>query len=269
MTAMNELVDIPDWGQPFLDDMHQHAMHLSGQTYDMEIIRCTVQTTFQLAERQLEGLTQQQREAKTTKEWIIQLMGEAFIQLLLHRLSLDPASHFGLLYTAFQQRVRHQIMSYLKKAGDDPDVDECVQIAFIKMFHSLMNKKKQGQTLVYPFTGWLFSVARSVCLEYWAKNKREGTVSLNDANYLLEQVDEDRQRQPDLYVEAKERNERVRACIERLPELCRTCVLLFYYSALPLAEIATRLNISLSKVKTCIYQRAERRFRKLWLEEGI
>ncbi|GHO98988.1 hypothetical protein KSF_090360 [Reticulibacter mediterranei] len=265
----DELVDIPEWGRQFVEDVRQQVTRLSGQTYDIDIIQCTIQKTFQLAIGQLEGLSVEQQKNKITKEWIAQLATEAFIQLLLNRLSLDPASHFGLLYAAFQQKIRHYIVSYLKKAEDDPDVDDCVQGTFIKIFHSLMNKRKRGQTLVYPFTGWLYSVARSVCLEFWEKRKKMGNISLNDPANPLEQVDEDKQRQPDLYLETKERNERVRMCIEGIPEPCRSCILLFYYSAFSLAEIATRLDISLSRVKTCIYQLAARHFRKLWLEEGI
>jgi uncharacterized protein YaaN involved in tellurite resistance len=172
----DELADIPEWGRQFVDDIRQQAIRLSGQTYDTNIIQCTIQNAFQLAVDQLEGLSATQQESKITKEWIEQLTAEAFIQLLLNRLSLDPASHFGLLYAAFQQKIRHYIMSYLKKAEDDPDVDDCVQGTFIKIFHSLMNKKSEARPSSIPLPAG-FTVSHEASVWSFGKNAKGRVIS--------------------------------------------------------------------------------------------
>jgi len=266
---MDEFSDIPAWGGQFVDDIRHHLLQLSGQSYDMSFIVYSLRKTFALALAQVEGLTAEQRDERITRTWLLQLAEEAFTRQLLHWLSIDPSLYFDLLYAAFQQKIRHRIAVLLKKPDDDHDVEDCVQETFTKIFSSLTSKARRGQMPAYPFTGWLYSVARSICQDYWEKQKHERlTASLEAQTALLEQAPEDERRQPDMYVESKEREEKVRACIERLPEPCRTCFRLFYYEGLPLAEIAKRLSLPLGRVKTCVYQLAERRFRKLWQQES-
>jgi RNA polymerase sigma factor (sigma-70 family) len=269
MTSTDEFSDIPEWGGQFVDDIRRHLLQLSGQSYDMSIIEYALRRTFALAKAQVEGLSAEKRDEKITKARLLQLAEEAFTRQLLHWLSIDPSLYFDLLYAAFQQKIRHRIAFLLKKPEDSRDVEDCVQETFTKIFTSLTSKSRRGQMPAYPFTGWLYSVAKSICQDFWEKQKHEHlTTSLETQTAFLEQAPEDERRQPDMYVETKEREERVRACVERLPEPCRTCFRLFYYDGLPLAEIATRLSLPLGRVKTCIYQLAERRFRKLWQQES-
>jgi len=267
MLYQEELAHIPEWGKPFVEDIYSHILQLSGQAYDIGIIKYALLKTFTIATDQITGLSEEKRNEKITKAWLLQLADEAFIRQLLQRLSLDPQLHFDLLYTAFQQKIRQRIASLLQKAEDDPDVDECLQDTFIKIFRSLMSKAGRGQELEYPLTGWLYSVAKGICHDYWEKQKSKTVLtSLEEQTILLEQADEDEYRTPETYVEIKEREERMRACIELLPEPCQTSVRLFYYDALPLTVIAERQNLPISSVKTYIYQLAKRRLRRLWME---
>lgn len=269
MTSTDEFLETPDWGRQFVDDIRHHLLQLSGQSYDLSLVECALRRTFALAVAQVEGLPAEKRDEKITKAWLLQLAEEAFTRQLLHWLSIDPSLYFDLLYAAFQQKIRHRIAALLKKPEDDHDVEDCVQETFTKIFSSLTSKARRGQMPAYPFTGWLYSVARSICQDYWEEQKHGHlTASLEAQTAFLEQEPEDERRQPDMYVEIKEREEKVRACVERLPEPCRTCFRLFYYDSIPLAEIATRLSLPLGSVKTCIYQLAERRFRKLWQQES-
>lgn len=270
MISMDTFSDIPDWGSQFVDSIHQYLLQLSGQSKDTEFIEYSLHNTFILAQNRLEGLSREQIQKTLTIEWLRQIAEEAFIRHLLHQLSAGPSLYFELVYSTFQQRMRRRIAALLQKSENDPDVEDCVQDTFMKVFHILEVRAKQGVPMpVYPLIGWLYSVARSVCHDYWEKQKqRNATFSLEEQTTLVEQESEDEREQPDIHAEIKEREEKVRACVERLPEPCRTCIKLFYYNDLSLAQIADHLKLSTGKVKTCIYQLAVRHFRKLWYEEN-
>lgn len=267
---MDALSPIPDWGGQFVDTIHQYLLQLAGQSQDTDFITCSLQSTFALAQARLSGLSIEERQKTLNIEWLKLIAEEAFIRHLLHQLSAGPWLYFELMYSLFQQRVRRRIAALLKKAEDDQDVEDCVQDTFMKVFHILDMRAKQGVPMpVYPFTGWLYSVAKSVCYDYWEKQKQHYTTfSLEEQTTLVEQESENEHEQPDIHAEIKEREEKVRACVERLPEPCRTCIKLFYFNDFSLAEIANRLNLSQGRVKTCIYQLAVRHFRKLWYEEN-
>ena len=270
MTSMSMFSDIPDWGKPFVEPVHQYLFHLIGQSQDVDFIECTVHYTFTLAQHQLKGLTAEAQQEKLIRAWILQLAEEAFIRHLLRQLSVDPALYFEIMYIAFHQKVRLRIAALLKKAENDQDVEDCVQDTFMKVFHILESRVRVGAPMpVYPFVGWLYSVAWSVCHDYWEKqNQRNATFSLEEQTTLVEQMSENEQELPEIYAEIKEREAKVRACVDRLPEPCRSCMKLFYYSDLAIAEIATTQKLTPGQVKTCIYQLGVRRFRKLWSEEN-
>lgn len=270
MTSMQKFTDIPDLGGQFVDTIYQYLFQLSGQSRDIDFIECTLYSTFTLAKTRIAGFPVDEQQKMITREWLLQLAEEAFTRQLLHRLSIEPTLYFELLYSAFHQKVRYSIAALLKKPENDTDVEDCVQDTFMKVFRSMENRVRQGVAMpVYPFTGWLYRVAQSVCYDYWEKQKhRPSTFSLEEQPTLLEQESENEREQPDIYAELKEREERVHACVERLPEPCRTYIKLFYYNGLALAEIAAQANLPIGKVRTCIYQLAVRRFRKLWYEEN-
>lgn len=269
MSNRDELADVPEWGRPFAEDVYSHILQLSGQAYDRNFSKDTMQSTFVLAAEQLEGLSTEKRKEKLTKEWLLELAAETFVRRLIRCLTFEVDTYYDLLCHAYHQKLRHRLASLLKKAEDDPDVDECLQETLIKIYRSLLSKAERGQQLEYPLIGWLYSVAKSICLEYWKKHKhKSATLSLEQDAGVLETMGMYEQSDLGVYIEVKEREEKIRACIEQLPEPCRTSVRLFYFDNLPLATIAERQNLPLGAIRTCIYQKAKRRLRKLWREES-
>lgn len=268
MTSTDESTRIPSWGVPFVENLRGHLARFSDQAAESSIISQALYRTFALAQAQLEELPEEQRNERIQEEWLFRLAEEAFVRQLFHWLSIAPELYFEVLYSTFQLRIRHHIMMLLQKPEKDADVEDCLQDTFMKIYNSLVSKARQGKEIAPPFTGWLNAVASSVCKDHWAKQKeKQATDSLEEQTMLLEKVQDDEYQQPDMYLELKEREEKVRQCVEQLPEPCRDCIRLFYFEAHSLPQIARKLQISESRVRSCIYQLAERRLRKLWRRE--
>lgn len=93
--------------------------------------------------------------------------------------------------------------------------------------------------------GYLFTIARNVYLEALRKNKR--LVRL-DEGVVETAVSVEAQ------AEAKERLENVLACLQKLPEVDRSALIMRVQHELPYTAVAQALNISVSSAKVKVHR---------------
>jgi RNA polymerase sigma factor (sigma-70 family) len=86
-------------------------------------------------------------------------------------------------YPAFEELYRRhsgKVYGYLKKRISQPTaIDEVFQAVFLKLHQARGRYRKD-----FPFTQWLFVIARSVMLDHFRKEKRQ--VELDDARTVEE-----------------------------------------------------------------------------------
>jgi RNA polymerase sigma-70 factor (ECF subfamily) len=148
--------------------------------------------------------------------------------------------------------LRDPLRRYLMCAGANPaDADDAVQETFLRLCKHL--EKSGGRSNLY---GWVFQVARNYLRDERKSARRQRTVPLDPAMERDGQFTDPRG-SPEHSALNGERNRRLHAAIEKLPEQQRECMLL-RASGLRYREIAEVLRINASSVGTLV-QRATAR----------
>lgn len=148
----------------------------------------------------------------------------------------------------------------------EPDRDDAVQDAFISAFRAIGSfdgNSKLGT--------WLHRITVNSCLMKLRSRSRKPEAQIDD---LLPQFDQtghrvhsDRAWDDDGYtrLEAKDTRQRVRECIDQLPEAYRTVLLLRDIEGFDTTETARQLNCSETNVKTRLH-RARQALRTLLMQ---
>jgi RNA polymerase sigma-70 factor, ECF subfamily len=148
---------------------------------------------------------------------------------------------------------------------NEPDRDDAVQDAFISAFRAIGSFDGQSK-----LGTWLHRITVNACLMKLRSRSRKPETQIDD---LLPQFDQtghrihsDRAWDQDGYtrLEQKDTRQRVRDCIEQLPEAYRTVLLLRDIEGFDTAETARQLGCSEANVKTRLH-RARQALRTLLL----
>ena len=152
--------------------------------------------------------------------------------------ALGPApGDFDTWVAAWGDRLTQFAYTYTANWASAQDV---AQETFLRLY-----RQEQAGRPVHP--GWLFAVARHLCID--AKRRAEPEP--------LSGGEADAGEEPAL------RRLLVRDLLDRLPPRDREVLWLFYYGGLSMAEVAGVVGIPARQVKTRLY-RARQRFRALW-----
>ena len=126
---------------------------------------------------------------------------------------------------------------------DDRDAaEDLVQEAFLRLRHSLDRLERQDRVVPY---------LRSIVLNLARDHNRRGLVSLRHRPRLRSDAELDMGApSPDSDMILEEDQREVIEALRDLPRRQRDCVTLRYYLELPIADIATTLELSQNSVKT-------------------
>ncbi len=172
---------------------------------------------------------------------------------LLRRFRKGEAEAFAVLV----RRYERELYGYLRRYVKDPTLAEDV---FQNTFFQLFQKLEQYQA-DRPVRPWLYTIATHQAIDALRRNKRGQAVSLNqtreedrngDLHSLLDLM-ETRGPSPFERLQGQERQQRVRAGVDRLPEHLRVTVILAYYQGLKYREIADVLDIPVGTVKSRLH----------------
>ena len=176
------------------------------------------------------------------------------LTLLVRQAQARDQHAFEALYTHYQARVASWVFALL---GPRTSVADITQEVWLAVFLAL-------PTLNQPaaFAGWLLRITRHKAWQY-ARHHRQALVSLD------EQQEEDQALLADANVEAEilqqEQTTYLASLLARLTDKEREVLIPFYLEEASLADIAARLKVSLSAVKSRLHQ-GRKRLRLMLLE---
>jgi RNA polymerase sigma-70 factor (ECF subfamily) len=160
---------------------------------------------------------------------------------------------FGVLVRRYERELYGYLRRYL---GDGSLAEDVFQNTFLQLY------LKSGQYEAgRPVRPWLYTIATHQAIDALRRNARHQVLSLEQRRddkpdgelpNLLDTL-ESRGPAPLDNLSARERKERVRASVERLPDFLREVVLLAYYQGLKYREIAEVLGIPVGTVKSRLH----------------
>lgn len=131
--------------------------------------------------------------------------------------------------------------------GNEAMAEDIVQDAFLRVWINAPRWRPQAQ-----FRTWLYRIVVNLCLN---AKRRAGDLPLDAAGHVADPAPP-----ADAQLEARERDRRVAAAVDALPERQRAAIVLTYQEGLGNAEVADVLDTSISGVETLLV-RARRALR--------
>jgi RNA polymerase sigma-70 factor (ECF subfamily) len=144
----------------------------------------------------------------------------------------------------------------LRLLGNPEDAEDVAQMAFVNVFRSLRNFKKQSQ-----FKTWVYKIALNLCLNHLKKNKVTETEELD---HTIASDDDTSMSM----LEKEERHELLKA-VEELPEKQRLTVILRTYQDLSYQEVSRILGCSEGAAKANFHFALQKLKKKLSKVYGL
>lgn len=137
--------------------------------------------------------------------------------------------------------------------GNQPDAEEVMQRAYIRMFRSLDTLKDPKK-----FVPWMRKIVENEALSLVTGSQRKHSIVFSDLEATLmngkeisyEIEDERIDSRPDLLLDQKTRQNIIQEIMDKLPDSQRTTVYLYYFKHLKISEIAEELSCSENTVKS-------------------
>ena len=131
--------------------------------------------------------------------------------------------------------------------GNEAMAEDIVQDAFLRVWINAPRWRPQAQ-----FRTWIYRIVVNLCLN---AKRRAPDLPLAAAEHVADPA-----RSADAQLEARERDRRLAAAVDALPERQRAAIVLTYQEGLGNAEVADVLDTSISGVETLLV-RAKRALR--------
>lgn len=155
------------------------------------------------------------------------------------------------------EKFKGPIFNYvLRQIGNEAEAEDIAQNVFVQVYKSARKYKPTAK-----FTTWLFTIARNLCLNEFRRRRRHPLQSLDgmstegeDGDAVPIHLADPSAPSPTTQSLENERQQRIQAAIQALPENQRTALLLCGYEDLPYDEIARVLDTSVSATKSLIHR---------------
>ncbi len=176
---------------------------------------------------------------------------------------MTDAQQFELFMRNYQNMVFSTAMRLLAKQPDAEDVTQEVFLRAYERFDQLRDSPTAG--------GWLRTVARNLSLNHLSRYRSRWSFFSElfgngrddaDEHEVDFAADENAPETPG----GADRRALVEQALQKLPAAQRVPLVLFHFEELTYEEIATKLGVSLGKVKTDIFRGREQLRRKLRLK---
>jgi RNA polymerase sigma-70 factor (ECF subfamily) len=172
---------------------------------------------------------------------------------LLTRFCKGQTEAFGALVRRYERELYGYLRRYL---GDASLAEDVFQNTFLQVY------VKSGQYEAgRPVRPWLYTIATNQAIDALRRNGRHQILSLDqqreeladgELGSLVETLENNGPGPIDV-AQGKERREKVRASVDRLPEFLRQVLILAYYQGLKYREIADILGIPVGTVKSRLH----------------
>jgi len=158
-------------------------------------------------------------------------------QELVTQARAGDAGAFARLYDQYV----HKIYSYIvMRVGDPETAEDLTADVFLRALESLASFEPRG----YPFSSWLFRIARNRVIDHLRRQQRRKQVPLLEEVWQLVSESE-----PYQVIEKQASREQVLAAMAQLTDIQREIIALRFAAELPIAQVARILGISEEAVK--------------------
>ncbi|MBE0644298.1 MAG: sigma-70 family RNA polymerase sigma factor [Bacteroidetes bacterium] len=167
------------------------------------------------------------------------------------------------LMKKYHNAIAHLIM---RMVGNQGDVEDLTQEAFIKAFNSLESFNDE-----FAFSTWLYKIATNNCIDYLRKRKLK-TFSIDrpvggDESSPQYEIP-DNTHTPDGEILRTQQNIAIQRAIDALPEKYRVVIVMRHQEEKSYEEIAGELDLPLGTVKAHIFRAREMLYKQLRGEVG-
>ena len=174
---------------------------------------------------------------------------------------MSEEQNFEAFMAAYQDMVFSTAMRLLGNSAEAEDISQEVFLKAYDRFAELSQSKTAG--------GWLKTVARNLCLNHLSRYRARWTFFSD-----LKREDDESDREFDIpaedtqseEAELADKRQLLELTLQKLPPAQRVPLVLYHFEELSYEEIATRLKLSLAKVKTDIHRGREALRKKLKLD---
>lgn len=161
----------------------------------------------------------------------------------INRILNGDTAAFSILVDQYKILVFTLALRMLKNREE---AEEVAQDTFIKIFKSLSKFKGDAK-----LSSWIYRVTYNTCLDSLKKRKKEyNTVAIDEyTEHQVKTVDNALDK-----LEASERKQAVKDCIERLPSEDSFLMTLYYFEELSLEEISKIIGLTTNNVKVKLFR---------------
>jgi len=152
---------------------------------------------------------------------------------------------------------RHQKSVYslaYRLVGDEREAGDITQKVFVNAFSGVSRFRRKSE-----FKTWLFRITINLCKNYFRSNPEKREVPIEGLPLAQTET-------PLTRLLEEERNERLKAMVDRLPEKQKVTLILRIYQELSYKEIARIVNCAEGTAKANIFH-ALNALRAMWKEE--
>lgn len=158
------------------------------------------------------------------------------------------ASAFGLLYDHYQPQIYRFIML---KTGRREEAEDLTHQVFLHAFQHIKNYKDLG----YPFSSWLYQIAKNQVIDYYRTRKNNMSLEKAEANVIADD-------NPETETSEKMELEKLRAAVKELKSDYQDVIILRFVEELPTKEVAEIIRKSEGAVKL-LQHRALKQLKKI------
>ena len=171
-------------------------------------------------------------------------------------------------FTTFMRTYQNMVYSTAARlTGDPAQAEDIAQEVFLRAHRGFAQLRGNPRA-----PGWLKTVATNLTLTHLTRYRKRwvffSQLQNDDDGTDDNALDFPAEESVVADVEADQRQDQIEQALQRLPEHQRVPLVLFHFEELPYEEIATRLRVSLPKVKTDIH-RARAALARILAQRGI
>jgi len=156
---------------------------------------------------------------------------------------------YAEIISRYQNKVYSTAYSYTR---DHEEAKDLTQEIFIKLYNNLGSFKNKAQ-----FSTYLFRIAVNKCID-WTRKKRAKTISIlscqNEEEADIYDFIADYQSNPEEIFLRHENSDIIRTEIDKLPEIYKTVMIMFYFQDFSPQEIADILKIPRKTIDTRLFR---------------
>ncbi|MBI4087278.1 MAG: sigma-70 family RNA polymerase sigma factor [Candidatus Liptonbacteria bacterium] len=151
------------------------------------------------------------------------------------------ASAFGSLYDYYQPKIYRFV---LVKVGRREEAEDLTHQVFLNAWTNV----KGYEDLGFPFSSWLYRIARNLVVDFYRTRRNEASLEKIDPEYFVVQAS------TQFDVADKMEMEKVRSAIARLKPEYQDVVMMRFVEDLPIKEVAEALDKTEGAVKLIQYR---------------